>query len=283
MGGFYIPNYGGFTMIYLRNYGRRFQSKTDEIAALKNQVGKKSNDGSTFKLIELRHKVGGGHPVKRSGYQDTDVTIGQDGSVEIFHRSAGRGALRFDPDDYMNRIAFLADVEHNDMMLVRSWRDRDWDFVDKDKEKEIEKKYREWWSELDKSEDGKRIKRSIITREGRKDLTPEHLPGAYEMKDKEKIQSTEVERLREENARLRQAMEKGGTPVPVEEETIPPEVIEKKLEEELKNAPVEEKQYDFDFDAMKIHEVRALAKKLNVDFDVDIDRDDLIKIIKEKL
>jgi len=270
-------------MIYLKNHGRRFRSKNDEINALKTQIGRQCADGSTFRIIELKHRINGGHPVKRSGYQDTDVTIGQDGGVDISHRTAGRGALRFEPDDYNNRIAFLADIDHNNMMLIRAWRDKDWTFADGSKEAEIEKKYKEWWAELDKTSEGRTQKKMILAREGRKDLTPEHMPGAYEMKEKEKTQSTEIEKLREENARLRQTMEKGGMAVPGEKEDIPPEVIEKRLEEELKNAPEKEKSKGFDFDSMKLNEVRTLARKVGAEVDVDASREELIKSIEERV
>ncbi len=142
-------------MIFYRNFHRRFQNKQEEIEAVRQLAGRDTPDGSPFELISLVLKKAQPHPEKKHGFQDTDITHSQDGSVTIVHRQPGTGTLKFEPNNYGNPVGFLAKTEYNVDMLVKCYGQKEWTFQDQELEKEINAKFDAMWEKMAKEDKDK--------------------------------------------------------------------------------------------------------------------------------
>lgn len=277
-------------MIFYRNYHRKLQNKQEEIEAIRQCNGKDVTGGDEFRLIELVLKKTCISPEKRHGFQDTDITHEQDGSVVIAHRAAGSGMLRFDPNNYGNPMGFLAKTQHNIEQLAKCYAaGKDWTFMDKGIEDEVKKlaeKHLKSMSERDRktmdlmAEQAKQDRFSVAP-----DIVPEQpvkIDGTNRVLQEMAEMRAENERLRNENSALKvpaapvsgvtPAKPTEAPPIPDVEDTGPdPWVIT------AKNGTI------YDFNAIPNFDVRKLAKVYNVPYDRAITKEKLVPLVMDAI
>jgi hypothetical protein len=147
-------------MIYYKNFQRKLRNREEEIQAVRYCNGKAKTDGEVFEVIECVLSRPSVSPVKKHGWQDTEIHVARDGAITIADYEAGRGILRFEPSRYGNPVAYLARSEWNMQMLVKHYRTKEWSIADRHVAEEVKKSYEIWWEKLPKAE-----KQQVVERE----------------------------------------------------------------------------------------------------------------------
>lgn len=270
-------------MVFYRNFtGRQFGNRLEEIETIKRCNGQRVGDGEeVLQLIELVLNRTIMSPEKRVGYQDTDVTHGQDGGITIMHRPAGMGTLKFEPNRYGNPTAYLAKTPHNVMMLVKSYKNRDWNIPDKTMDNEIKKEFDKFWKECSKEE-----KDAIAIREQQAKLTMFDMPterGPVKTDFSKDRMMQRLAELESENKRLKAEFMQ---PKGMKEE--PKEVVSDMVvnPEDIPSDPlvvVDKKGKVHDLRKILLFDLRKSAKEYGVTFTPETTRDELLPLVVDAI
>jgi len=280
-------------MIFYRNFHRKLQNKQEEIEAIRQCNGKPDSEAGEFELIELVLKKVCISPEKRHGFQDTDITHEQDGSVVIAHRTAGSGMLRFEPNNYGNPMGFLAKTKHNMETLIRCYHNKEWTYMNKSIEDEVKKGHEKYWKSLPEKD---RKMADLMIEQARQDrfsIASDPTPLQPIKAESTNRVLSEMAELRAENERLKAALnppaKEPATGVTPPEAVKPPEAppIPMSAEDEFTNVDsyvVTAKDGTiYDFNKIPNFEVRRIAKKYGIEYSKDVKKDQLIGLVLDAI
>jgi len=282
-------------MIFYRNYSRRMQTKQDEIEAIRQCSGKEIQGDENFELIEVVLKKNCISPEKRHGFQDTDITHEQNGAVMISHREAGRGILRFEPNNYGNPMGFLAKTKHNMDMLAKSYNRKEWTYMNKGIEEEVKKAFEKHYKSLSEKD---RKMMQLMEEQSKQD----RFSVASDPVPVEPIKASSVNGVLQELAAMREENEKlkakianaekppepvvGITPAVPEKPTEAPPIPMSAEDEFVNQSAWTITAKDgtiYDFNKIPNFEIRKIAKKYGIEYSKDIKKDELVGLVLDAI
>jgi hypothetical protein len=270
-------------MIWYKNYQRKLRNKEEEVEAVRRCNDKAKTNGEIFEVIECVLNRTSVSPVKKHGFQDSEIHVGIGGEIAISDYEAGRGVLRFEPSRFGNPVAYLSRTPHNMQMLVKHYRNREWSLTDRHLAEEVKKSYEIWWDKLPQEE-----KKSIITREEQGKRDQFSLPAETGVPDTDSAgknllaelaaQKEEVRKLKAANLQL-QDMKKPEPVAPEKQEEAPVEPKKDTPEWVVKDVDGTE----YDFNTMPMFSVHKVARKKGLLYSKDSKQAELVPKIIEKI
>jgi len=267
-------------MIILRNLTGAKLNQEEEKEAVKSAQGTLDQDGQPFEIIELRHKINSQHKKSVRGFQNTEVSLQEDGENIVRHHLAGSGNLLFVPNKMKVRTAWIAKTPWNVETLKKSFREKNWRFLDPKVEAEIKKMHDEWWETISPEE-----KDQILLMEKERTLTPFQVPKDYGQR--ENIETTNLvtdnAKKDEEIKRLKEALL--AKDFQVKEQSVKQNLIEDTEASEpitqVETLDSNESVQASDFDHIHFMKIRKVVRELNIQDDRKAKKSDVVKKIME--
>jgi hypothetical protein len=280
-------------MIIYKNRARKLHTKEEEIEAVRRCNGKAKSNGNLLEVVECVLNRTSVSPIKKHGFQDTEILHDTDGTITIIDYTPGVGMLKFEPSRYGNPVAYCDLTEHNRNMLVRHYRDKEWTISDKAIALEIEKAHEIWWSELPKSERDRIVAREEYRKRDQFSLPSQtgkpntDASGADLLNEVAQLKE-EKRKLEEANLQLKQMTdEKYGQPEKTEEtkETEEPTPQAASQPEEAPKYPIitDTNGEELNFNKMLMFSIHKLARQKGIKFGKIAKREELVPQIIEKI
>lgn len=258
-------------MITVKNFSTMgVRTEADEREIVDNSIGKPTVDGDTFRFFKVRHNERNSYPVATKGYQDTEIHF-YDEKVDIVHKEAGRGSLKYKANKMRERIALCSHTPHNIDVLVKSYRaradkKRGHTILDPDVNKEVERKYKIWWETLSEKE-----KEVIKETEAFNGQTPADMPARWGSKTTDEMGANALTKQIQELQEKLEAAEKKNVSLETEKSEIVQENIAEK-EVPKSDVPVE-------WIRMKPFSLYKVCDEKNVPFERWCKKDQLISLL----
>lgn len=271
-------------MIVYKNRQRKLRNKEEEIEAVRRLTGQPKRDGEIFELIECVLNRPSVSPVKKHGWQDTEIHVAQDGKIDIQDYPAGMGILRFEPSRFGNPVAYCDMTPHNRAMFIRHYREKEYSITNRHFAEEIKKAYEIWWKDLPKED-----KEIILEREERKKRDQFSMPserGAPDTDSAGKSLMGEIAELREKNRALEEAnrqlqdLSKDKYGLSGEEEKEPAPETKEPDYPTIKDPSSGE---TYDFKNMLPFDVQKVARNKGIVFNKTAKKAELVRMIVEKI